>query len=78
MAAAAALPLRDAIAECVHTVALEEPSSSPHALAARAVVLTTGTFMRALMHTGEDKHEGGRIGEGSARGISGALKSLGF
>ncbi len=68
----------DAIAECVHTVALEAAAPAPRALAARAVVLTTGTFMRALMHTGEDKHEGGRIGEGSARGISGALKSLGF
>jgi len=68
----------DAIAACVHTVALDAPTPSPRTLAARAVVLTTGTFMRALMHTGEDKHEGGRIGEGSARGISGALKSLGF
>jgi tRNA uridine 5-carboxymethylaminomethyl modification enzyme len=34
--------------------------------------------MRALMHTGEERHEGGRVGEGSARGISAALKSLGF
>ncbi|MEM7626500.1 MAG: FAD-dependent oxidoreductase [Planctomycetota bacterium] len=47
-------------------------------LRARAVVLTTGTFMRALMHSGEQKTEGGRIGEGSAVGISGALKKLGF
>ncbi len=68
----------DALAECVHTVALEAPSASPRALAARALVLTTGTFMRALMHTGEERNEGGRIGEGSARGISAALKSLGF
>ena len=48
------------------------------ALQARAVVLTTGTFMRALMHTGPSKTEGGRIGEGSAVGISGALRELGF
>jgi len=68
----------DAIAPCVHTVPLEAPTSDPRALAARAVVLTTGTFMRALMHTGEDLHEGGRVGEGSARGISAALKALGF
>ncbi len=43
-----------------------------------AVVLTTGTFMRALMHTGERSVDGGRVGEGSAVGISGALRALGF
>lgn len=47
-------------------------------LRAGAVVLTTGTFMRALMHSGEQQTEGGRIGEGSAVGISGALTRLGF
>ena len=47
-------------------------------LEARATVLTTGTFMRALMHTGESQTEGGRVGEGSAVGISAALKQLGF
>ncbi len=45
---------------------------------ARAVVLTTGTFMRALMHTGEKKTEGGRINEGSAVGISATLRKLGL
>ncbi|MBL8885686.1 MAG: tRNA uridine-5-carboxymethylaminomethyl(34) synthesis enzyme MnmG [Phycisphaerales bacterium] len=47
-------------------------------LESESVVLTTGTFMRALMHTGESKVEGGRFGEASAVGISGALRSLGF
>ncbi len=47
-------------------------------IGARAVVLTTGTFMRALMHTGETKIQGGRINEGSAVGISATLKKLGF
>jgi tRNA uridine 5-carboxymethylaminomethyl modification enzyme len=47
-------------------------------LSAPAVVLTTGTFMRGLMHTGERKVEGGRYGEGAAVGISGALRELGF
>ncbi|MFM7051947.1 MAG: FAD-dependent oxidoreductase, partial [Planctomycetota bacterium] len=68
----------DALARCVFTVPLEPARGAPRPLSARAVVLTTGTFMRALMHTGEEKHEGGRTGEGSARGISAALKSLGF
>ncbi len=45
---------------------------------ARSAVLTTGTFMRALMHTGESQVAGGRLGEGSAVGISAALNSLGF
>jgi tRNA uridine 5-carboxymethylaminomethyl modification enzyme len=77
-AAIAANTAGDAIAQPPYSVALEARATAPRALAARALVLTTGTFMRALMHTGEQKHEGGRIGEGSARGISGALKSLGF
>ena len=33
----------------------------------RAVVVGSGTFLRALMHTGERKTEGGRVGEESAR-----------
>ncbi len=47
-------------------------------LASAAVVLTTGTFMRGLMHTGEQKSAGGRFGEASAEGISGMLRELGF
>ncbi|MFV2066856.1 MAG: tRNA uridine-5-carboxymethylaminomethyl(34) synthesis enzyme MnmG [Pirellulales bacterium] len=45
---------------------------------ARAVVLTTGTFLKALMHTGEAKSAGGRAGEGTSHGISAALLRLGF
>jgi tRNA uridine 5-carboxymethylaminomethyl modification enzyme len=45
---------------------------------ADAVVLTTGTFMRALMHTGESRTPGGRVGEGTAVGISAALRELGL
>jgi len=45
---------------------------------ARAVVLTTGTFLQALMHTGETKTAGGRAGEGTTGGISAALTRLGF
>jgi tRNA uridine 5-carboxymethylaminomethyl modification enzyme len=47
-------------------------------LECRAVVVTTGTFLRALMHTGERKSEGGRVGEASARGLSGCLERLGL
>ncbi|WP_197355647.1 tRNA uridine-5-carboxymethylaminomethyl(34) synthesis enzyme MnmG [Aureliella helgolandensis] len=45
---------------------------------ADTVVLTTGTFLQAIMHTGEAKTEGGRAGEGTTKGISGALTRLGF
>jgi tRNA uridine 5-carboxymethylaminomethyl modification enzyme len=44
----------------------------------RAVILTTGTFLKAIMHTGESKAEGGRAGDKASHGVSGALKSLGF
>jgi len=53
-------------------VMLDEP------LLASAVVLTTGTFMRGLMHTGEAKSKGGRVGEGTAEGISATLNRLEF
>jgi len=54
------------------------PTTVPMMLRTASVVLTTGTFMRALMHTGEYRAEGGRVGEGAAVGISGTLKRLGF
>lgn len=45
---------------------------------ARAVVLTTGTFLKALMHMGEAKTRGGRAGDGSAEALSDSLTSVGF
>ena len=45
---------------------------------APCVVLTTGTFLQAIMHTGEAKTPGGRAGEGTSGGISAALTELGF
>jgi tRNA uridine 5-carboxymethylaminomethyl modification enzyme len=44
----------------------------------RAVVVTTGTFLRGLMHTGERQTQGGRVGEAAATGLSGCLARLGF
>ncbi len=51
---------------------------APSRLSAHAVVLTTGTFMRGLMHTGEAKTPGGRHGEGAAHAISDSLRDMGF
>jgi tRNA uridine 5-carboxymethylaminomethyl modification enzyme len=46
--------------------------------AAKAVVLTTGTFLNGLMHIGETKIAGGRTGERAAHGLSDRLRELGF
>jgi tRNA uridine 5-carboxymethylaminomethyl modification enzyme len=45
---------------------------------AEATVLTTGTFLRGLMHTGENKTVGGRVGEDAAVTLSDDLVRLGF
>ena len=45
---------------------------------ARAVILTTGTFLKGLIHIGESKRPGGRTGEPSAQGLSDSLRALGF
>ncbi len=47
-------------------------------LAARAIVITTGTFLRALMHSGEQKTAGGRFGEPAAETLSDSLAALGL
>ncbi|HVT88486.1 MAG TPA: tRNA uridine-5-carboxymethylaminomethyl(34) synthesis enzyme MnmG [Tepidisphaeraceae bacterium] len=47
-------------------------------LQCRTAIVTTGTFLRALMHTGEQKTEGGRVGEAAAKGLSGCLSRLGL
>lgn len=47
-------------------------------LPARAVVLTTGTFLKALMHTGSSQTEGGRLGDISSNSLSDSLRALGF
>ena len=45
---------------------------------AQCVILTTGTFLRGLMHVGSSKTEGGRMGDFSARSLSGSLESAGI
>src|SRR5689334_9494796 len=45
---------------------------------AGAVVLTTGTFLRGLIHIGEQQTPAGRVGEAPALGLSRALERLGF
>jgi tRNA uridine 5-carboxymethylaminomethyl modification enzyme len=45
---------------------------------AGAVVLTTGTFLRGLIHIGEQQTPAGRIGEAPAMGLSRTLEQAGF
>lgn len=47
-------------------------------LFARVVIVTTGTFLRALMHSGEVKTPGGRFGEPSAETLSDSLRAVGL
>jgi tRNA uridine 5-carboxymethylaminomethyl modification enzyme len=45
---------------------------------AKTVVVTTGTFLRGLMHIGTNQQAGGRAGEGAAMNLSSSLKELGL
>jgi tRNA uridine 5-carboxymethylaminomethyl modification enzyme len=47
-------------------------------LSARAVVVTTGTFLQALMHVGQVQEVGGRLGDAAAMGLSTSLRSIGL
>lgn len=44
----------------------------------KTCILSTGTFMRGLMHVGEQKSEGGRAGERASVGLSASLEKIGF
>jgi tRNA uridine 5-carboxymethylaminomethyl modification enzyme len=44
----------------------------------RTVIITTGTFLRGLMHIGSNQQAGGRAGEASAMGLTGSLQALGL
>ncbi|WP_414662411.1 tRNA uridine-5-carboxymethylaminomethyl(34) synthesis enzyme MnmG [Horticoccus sp. 23ND18S-11] len=44
----------------------------------RTVIVTTGTFLRGLMHIGQNKNEGGRLGDFSAKSLSGSLLEAGI
>ncbi len=74
--------------ELVEGLILEETSSGkrvrgvvargPTHYWADAVILTTGTFLKAIMHTGEAKTVGGRAGDASAEQMSETLAAAGF
>jgi tRNA uridine 5-carboxymethylaminomethyl modification enzyme len=47
-------------------------------LGAGAVVITTGTFLRGLIHLGEKNWPAGRVGEAPAMGLSASFERAGF
>jgi len=47
-------------------------------LSAGSVVITTGTFLRGLIHLGERNWPAGRVGEAPAMGLSGSFERAGF
>lgn len=51
-------------------------TASGKRIACKAVVLTTGTFLRGLMHIGERKISAGRVGEQPSIGLSDTLKRM--
>ncbi len=47
-------------------------------LSCAAVVLTTGTFLRGLIHIGDERFPAGRMGEEASLGLSATMSRLGF
>lgn len=47
-------------------------------LSCAAVVLTTGTFLRGLIHIGDERFPAGRMGEDASMGLSATMSRLGF
>ncbi|MEI6986631.1 MAG: tRNA uridine-5-carboxymethylaminomethyl(34) synthesis enzyme MnmG [Rhodospirillaceae bacterium] len=53
-------------------------TSEGREISAGAVVVTTGTFLRGLLHVGSETIPGGRVGEPPSLGLSAALSRFGF
>lgn len=49
-----------------------------HTIPAKAVVLTSGTFLNGRIYIGEESWQGGRVGEAPAVGLSDQMRELGF
>lgn len=54
------------------TTALGKTFTAPH------VLLTTGTFLRGLIHVGLNRQPGGRLGDAAAEGLSDSLRAHGL
>jgi len=75
------LDLKQAIAERIlvengRVCGVETEHGARHP--SRTVIVTTGTFLRGLMHVGLTQQEGGRAGDVCVKGLSTSLESLGI
>jgi tRNA uridine 5-carboxymethylaminomethyl modification enzyme len=68
------------ISKVIHKdgIALGVESSLDVQYLGKTIIITTGTFLRGLMHVGSNQQSGGRAGEAAAMGLSGSLKELGL
>lgn len=64
---------RDAAGRCVGVRTADGAE-----IAAAAVVLTTGTFLRGMIHLGEESWPAGRVGEAPTLGLARTLAEAGF
>lgn len=53
-------------------------TDSGEIISCKAVIISSGTFLNSIMHTGLTQTEGGRFGEKSAKGLSKFMESEGF
>ncbi len=66
----------DLIIEHGHVVGLM--SQSGERFTAKSIVITTGTFLRGMMHSGDERTAGGRLGERPSVALAETLRRLGF
>jgi tRNA uridine 5-carboxymethylaminomethyl modification enzyme len=82
LAAQANLTIRGASAEDLliedHGAIAGVVTNTGQEIHAGAVIITTGTFLRGLIHIGEEKTPAGRVGEPPSQGLSLALERQGF
>jgi tRNA uridine 5-carboxymethylaminomethyl modification enzyme len=77
-------PLLDMKQGQVQRLILEEGSvtgieSAPGVIyRSKCVIITTGTFLKGLLHVGKSQSAGGRAGESAAMGLSASLKEAGI
>ena len=72
------LILDESSAEVIGVVANTGENGAMEEIGCKAVVLTTGTFLRGLIHRGEEKIPAGRVGEEPAVGLALTLEKLEF
>lgn len=58
----------------IHGISLGDGTT----ITCRALVVTTGTFLRGLMHCGSQRDQGGRVDDVASNALSDSLRSLGF